>query len=324
MAKRTTIGRISPTRKAPDRRGVDLPSDSGEEMELVDLADTLSWIAQQEPATPESATPADPALEPIALDDEARPARRALVADDDPEMRRLVREILTAMDCEVIEAGDGAAALEAARRERPALAVVDAVLPRMHGFDLCQAIRSDPALAGMRVLLCSAAYPGAAMEDARARFGADAAVEKPFRLDDLRRALAALLGAGAGAAADAARAEPWWRAAADALAAGRVDDALRAARAAVAADPACADAHYYLAHALARSGAGFEALAAFERAAALRPDLPVVHECLAKHCEELGFPRAARVAWMHAAEACADPALRRAYEAQLLRLLGSR
>jgi CheY-like chemotaxis protein len=285
MSKRTPIARISPVRKAPERP-VHSPAGRGAETES--------------------------------------PARRALVVDDDPEMRRLVRELLASMGCEVVEAGDGAAALDAARRDRPALAVVDAMLPRLHGFDLCHALRSDPALARTRILLCSAAYPGAAMEDARARFGADAAIEKPFRLDDLRRALVDLLRGDAGPAEGGGRAEPWARAAADALAAGRVDDALVAAHSAVSADPASADAHYYLAHALARSGAAYEALAAFERAAALRPDLPVVHECLAKHCEELGFERAARVAWMHAAEACPDPALRRAYEAQLLRLLAAR
>jgi CheY-like chemotaxis protein len=298
----------------PPRPEIELPDEDGS-FEVVGAyqdprAEDLFAVNAQPPARPPEAPRA------------RRP--RVLVADDDPAIRRIARDVLAPAGCDVIEAGNGAAALDAARAHRPDLAIVDAMMPGMHGFDLCRALRADPLLESVRIVLCSAAYRGPASADARAMLRADAVLDKPFHVDELRRTVTGLLfgegeGDGARALADAA-----WRAGAEALAEGRHDDAVRLARSALAHDPGCAEAHYYLGHALARAGSPWEAMPALERAAELRPEVALFHVCLAELCERLGFLRSARAAWVRAAEAATEPAERRGCEQRLLRLLRAR
>jgi CheY-like chemotaxis protein len=251
----------------------------------------------------------------------------ALVADDDPDVRTLVAKVLEKLGCVVLQAADGRAALAQAREARPDLVVLDAMMPALHGFEVCRAIKGDPALHGARVVLCSAIYRGTAGADARAAFGADAFVEKPFRIEELTRVFkVALVGPVAAETVQerTAREEAavLWRSAADALAADRPAQAADQARAAAEKDPWSAEAHYYLGHALAKLGRLFEAVAAYDRAAELRPDVDAAHQCLAQVYERLGFQKSAREAWARAVETCNDPARKRAMQARLLKLMG--
>lgn len=256
----------------------------------------------------------------------AAPAPRpvAVVADDDPELRKLMGLVLGLIGFDMVEAPDGQAALALVRERHPPLLVLDAMMPGLHGFDVCAAVKRDPALSGTRVVFCSAVYRGTAAEDARIAFGADGYIQKPFRLEDaaatLRRALP---GAGEAAAdrADAAAAAASWRAAVVAMKERRDDEALALCRHASAQDPCSSEAHYWLGHALSRHGLLFEAVAAFERASELRPDVAIVHQCLALTYERIGFQRSAREEWAHAIESCRDLRRRKAMQAHLERLL---
>jgi CheY-like chemotaxis protein len=251
----------------------------------------------------------------------------ALVADDDREVLKLLSAVLSRLGCVVLEAQNGRQALEMARSARPDLVVLDAMMPGMHGFEVCRAIKADRELRVVPVILCSAIYRGTVGEDAQIAFGADAFVEKPFRVDELTRVVkVALLGAGAESPEERlmkADAERSWRAAAEALAAGKEADAVSWARAACQKDPRSAEAHYYLGHALSRQGQLYEAVAAYERAAELRPDVDAAHQCLAQTYERLGFQKSAREAWARAIETCKDPARKKAMQARLMSLLGA-
>ena len=70
---------------------------------------------------------------------------RVLLADDNPDMRDYVRRLL-GEDYEVEAVADGVAALEAARRHRPDLVLTDVMMPRLDGFGLLKAIRTDAQL----------------------------------------------------------------------------------------------------------------------------------------------------------------------------------
>ncbi len=251
----------------------------------------------------------------------------ALVADDDVETRALLARILGAtLGCAVLQAANGRAALDIVREARPDLVILDAMMPVLHGFEVCRAIKGDPELRSTAVVLCSAVYRGTVGADAKAAFGADAFVEKPFRLDELTRLLkVALVGtAAAESPEDRARRELAardWRAGAKALAAGRGDEAAELCRQAVAQDPLSAEGHYYLGHALSQLGLLFEAVAAYERSAELRPDVDAAHQYLAQTYERLGFQKSARQAWARAIEACRDPARKQAMQQRLMSLL---
>jgi CheY-like chemotaxis protein len=321
----------------PERtRNVDLP-ESGPELEVVGLAESFfeTPFAVASPARPKSSQPlageapgAGGRIEAPTLRVEGAGAGKvALVGDDDAEARNAVAAALGKLGCTVIQAANGRAALDTAREARPDLVILEAMMPVMHGFEVCRAIKGDPELRRTQVVLTSGAYRGTVAADARVAFGADAFLEKPFRPDDLARVLRiALVGAAAGAQpaeeAKRASAEKAWRDGAKALAGGKLDEALERCRQAVVQDPCSAEAHYYLGHVLSKQGLLFEAAAAYERSGELRPDVDAAHQYLAQTYELLGFQKSAREAWARAIETCRDPARKKAMQTRLMKLLG--
>jgi signal transduction histidine kinase len=116
---------------------------------------------------------------------------RILLADDNADMRAYLKSLL-APRYEVEAVADGEAALEALRREPAELVLSDVMMPRLDGFGLLRALRSDPALRGIPVMLLSAR----AGEEARIEglgAGADDYVQKPFSARELLARVAARL-----------------------------------------------------------------------------------------------------------------------------------
>ena len=104
---------------------------------------------------------------------------RVLIVDDDPDIRALVTYRLTASGYEVVCAGDGEAGLAAAREHAPDLVLVDWMMPRLTGVELCGRLRADPALADIPVVLLTARSDDLAMRGGR-EAGVDAYITKPF------------------------------------------------------------------------------------------------------------------------------------------------
>lgn len=112
-----------------------------------------------------------------------------LVCDDDPSLRELVRAVLGPA-YRFIEAADGTEALELARELRPDLIVLDVMLPGLSGIEVLEAIRTDPVLHDLKVVVITA-WSHAEIDAQVA--GADSFVAKPFDPDDLSRAVEELL-----------------------------------------------------------------------------------------------------------------------------------
>jgi PAS domain S-box-containing protein len=104
-------------------------------------------------------------------------APRILVGDDDPDMRDRLRRVLGSAGCRVETASDARAALRAAARDPPDLVVVDADLPRRHGFALLRRLRADPATNWLPIILLSGEGEAARREALDA--GADECLAKP-------------------------------------------------------------------------------------------------------------------------------------------------
>jgi signal transduction histidine kinase/DNA-binding response OmpR family regulator len=109
---------------------------------------------------------------------------RVLVVDDTPAMRSMVAGILRS-DYEVTTAVDGMAGLEAARRTKPDLVISDVMMPRMSGYELCAAIKQDPALARTPVILVTARAE-MSMKLEGLEQGADDYLVKPFNIEELQ------------------------------------------------------------------------------------------------------------------------------------------
>ena len=104
---------------------------------------------------------------------------KVLIADDQANMRQLVRLTLETGRFEIYEAPDGEAALEVARRELPDLVFLDWTMPGMPGVDVCRALRDDPRFDGMRIVMLTARSQEGDRETAR-EMGADDYITKPF------------------------------------------------------------------------------------------------------------------------------------------------
>ena len=111
---------------------------------------------------------------------------RALVADDDRVTRTILARALERWNIEPVIAEDGVAAWEIiAAGDAPLLAIVDWMMPRLDGIELCRRIRADGARASMYVLLLtSRAEPDDIVAGLDA--GADDYLVKPFRAAELR------------------------------------------------------------------------------------------------------------------------------------------
>ena len=109
---------------------------------------------------------------------------RGLIADDEPNIVVSLSFMLRREGYEVLVAPDGTQALALIRSEAPALVLLDASMPGLTGFEVCEAVRADPALAGTRILMLTA--KGRDTDIARGMgAGADAYVTKPFSTRDL-------------------------------------------------------------------------------------------------------------------------------------------
>jgi DNA-binding response OmpR family regulator len=115
-----------------------------------------------------------------------------LVADDDADIRDLVAFKLEQAGFEVIAVEDGETALEHARGRKPTLAVLDVSMPRMSGIDVCRMLRSDPATAGMLIIMLTARVQEQDVEGGFSA-GADDYVTKPFSPRELVTRIQALL-----------------------------------------------------------------------------------------------------------------------------------
>jgi DNA-binding response OmpR family regulator len=116
-----------------------------------------------------------------------------LAADDDEDILELIVFRLERSGYAVLQAHDGAEALELARTARPDLAVLDVMMPKIDGFELTRRLREDEATNKMPIILLTARSHEADIQrgfDA----GADDYIRKPFSPQELRSRVQAILG----------------------------------------------------------------------------------------------------------------------------------
>jgi len=107
-----------------------------------------------------------------------------LVADDEPSILMSLQVLLRKAGFEVEVARDGQEAFEALERATPDLVVLDAMMPKRDGFDLCQTIRANPAYHRLPIIMLTARSREVEREKGLA-LGATDYITKPFSTRDL-------------------------------------------------------------------------------------------------------------------------------------------
>lgn len=116
-----------------------------------------------------------------------------LIADDEPNILISLEFLMKREGHRVLLARDGDEALAQIRAERPALVLLDVMMPGRTGFEVCQAVRAEPAIAATKILLLTA--KGRDTDVAQGLgVGADGYMTKPFSTKELAARVREMLG----------------------------------------------------------------------------------------------------------------------------------
>ena len=119
-------------------------------------------------------------------------ANKILVVDDEPNIVLSLEFLMKQAGFQVRTAADGEAALAAVAAELPDLVLLDVMMPRKNGYEVCQEIRADQSLAATRILMLTAKGRETEVTKGLA-VGADAYMTKPFSTRDLVARVRSLL-----------------------------------------------------------------------------------------------------------------------------------
>ena len=118
---------------------------------------------------------------------------KILIADDEPNIVVSLEYLMKRAGYQVLVARDGQEALDLLRRERPALVLLDLMMPVKSGIEVCQELRADEALRATKVLMLTA--KGRDTDVAQGRgVGADDYMTKPFSTKELAARVRGMLG----------------------------------------------------------------------------------------------------------------------------------
>ncbi|MDB5937845.1 MAG: response regulator receiver domain protein [Polaromonas sp.] len=121
-------------------------------------------------------------------------SRKILVADDEPNIVISLEYLMKREGYTVLVARDGQEALDAIARDRPDLVLLDVMMPKKSGFEVCQAVRASEELRATKILMLTAKGRDTDLAKGLA-LGADAYMTKPFSTRELVQKVADMLAA---------------------------------------------------------------------------------------------------------------------------------
>jgi len=120
-----------------------------------------------------------------------------LIADDNPQILELLEAYLEPLSARVLTARDGQATLDLVARDRPDLILLDIMMPRRSGFEVCRVLKEDPRYQAIPIIMVTALNETADIERAR-ETGAEDFITKPVNKLELLERVEKLLKAGGG------------------------------------------------------------------------------------------------------------------------------
>jgi CheY-like chemotaxis protein len=253
--------------------------------------------------------------------------RRILVVDDSDDIRELLVRVFRERDYEVFESARGLDALQKVRSCAPDVLVLDAMLPEIHGFDICRRIKGSRRYGHIPVIVVSAVYRGWRFaEDLKRSYGVAEFLEKPFRIGEILSAVErAIDGQGRSGEGEpepvTGQAGDHLQAGIEAYARGDVELAIGELKKGIAIDPLAFRLHYHLGLLYGKQENVFEAIEALEIATELRPRDFSTLKNLAVLYQRAGFRLKATELWERALSSAPDEATRANIKSHLVSLL---
>jgi DNA-binding response OmpR family regulator len=255
-----------------------------------------------------------------------------LVVDDEEEIRKMLRRLLTPRGYRVIEADRGLLALRLVKDHTPDLIVLDAMLPELHGFDIARRIKGSAKYGRIPVVMISAVYRGWRIaEDLKQNYGVDEYFEKPFKITELLDAVQRLLARDEPKQAEAAprrdpdylsaEAENALNAGIAAYKGGKTDEAIEHLRRGIAIDPLSYRLRFHVALLYGKKGRVYDGIQELERAIELNPRHFPALKNLAVLYEKGCFKNKAVETWERSIAAAPDDDTRATIKEHLLKLI---
>jgi len=251
-----------------------------------------------------------------------------LVVDDEEDIRKLLKRVLMDRNYRVIEADRGTTALRLVKEHVPDLIVLDAMLPELHGFEICRRIKGSQKYGQIPIIMISAVYRGwRYAEDLKQNYGVDAYIEKPFRITEVVKAIEYAIQSKKGDGDKnnkeqiSAEAEKHLQTGIAAYQAGDIDKAIDELQKGSAIDPLAYRVHYHLGLLHGKKGQVYEAIQALETAVEINGKHFPALKNLAVLYQKAGFKLKAVEMWERAKNNAPDETTRQGIKDHLLTLL---
>ncbi|RZO56890.1 MAG: response regulator [Sandaracinaceae bacterium] len=250
--------------------------------------------------------------------------RVVLIVDDEDDIRRMLRRVLTERDMTVLEAAKGSEALAMVREHEPNAILLDAMLPEIHGFDICRRIKGSKKYGHIPIIMVSAVYRGWRFaEDLKQSYGVADFLEKPFKISEVVQAVERVLEGKEDEPAEQLTDE-----ASDCLGKGieayrngHLDDAIEHLQRGVGLDPLAFRLHYHLGLLYGRRDQLFEGIESLETSVDLSPRNFSALKNLAVLYQRAGFKHKAIEMWERAMGNAPDEETRLGIKDHLMSLL---
>jgi DNA-binding response OmpR family regulator len=133
--------------------------------------------------------------------------KKILVIEDEVELGNIIQEYLKRHKYQAIHTSDAVNCIEIIRKEQPDLILSDLLLPKVHGFDICITLKSDPQLKEIPLIVMTGVYKSAAFKDKADEIGVEEFIAKPLDYKDLLIKIKKFIGPGSATEVEAAEPE---------------------------------------------------------------------------------------------------------------------
>jgi len=249
-----------------------------------------------------------------------------LVVDDEPDVRRLLVRVFAERGYNVLEAEDGEVALRLVQAHVPDALILDAMLPKVHGFEIAQRLKGSDRYGHIPIVMVSAVYRGWRFaEDVKTNYHVEAYLEKPFKVSDVVEAVTKALDDAPKDRGDtdstSAEAERCLALGLAAFKAGDLEQAVSQLREGTKADPLAYRLRFHLGLLYGKAGQLYDAIQELETVLSIRSGFFPALKNLAVLYQNAGFRNKALEMWERCLAAAPDEETRQTIKRHLVAVL---